>query len=162
MTVSVNVNVDADPSASTADWGERTGAALVDLAIAGFLLVFGIVVGAILIAVGGWGVAAGILLILAGLLGAILYAPLMMARKGAGNGQTIGKRAAKLRVVRDNGGPVTFWRGMLREFVVKQFFGIAVTGGLFWIVDALWPLFDDHDRAVHDMVAETHVVKLSE
>jgi hypothetical protein len=26
----------------------------------------------------------------------------------------------------------------------------------------MWPLFDDHDRAVHDMVAETHVVKLSE
>jgi uncharacterized RDD family membrane protein YckC len=86
----------------------------------------------------------------------------MMARQGPANGQTIGKRAAKLRVVRDNGLPITFWLGMLREFVVKQFFGILVTGGLFWIVDAMWPLFDDHDRAVHDMVAETHVVKLSE
>jgi uncharacterized RDD family membrane protein YckC len=157
------VNPDASATASganTADWGERTGAALVDLAIAGFVLVAGIVAGAILVAVGGWAIAVGIVLILAGLLGAILYAPLMMARDGAANGQTIGKRAAKLRVVRDDGAPVTFWLGMLREFVVKQFFGILVTGGLFWLVDALWPLFDDHDRAVHDMVSETHVVKL--
>jgi uncharacterized RDD family membrane protein YckC len=157
------VNPDASATASganTADWGERTGAALVDLAIAGFVLVAGIVAGAILVAVGGWAIAVGIVLILAGLLGAILYAPLMMARDGAANGQTIGKRAAKLRVVRDDGAPVTFWLGMLREFVVKQFFGILVTGGLFWLVDALWPLFDDRDRAVHDMVSETHVVKL--
>jgi uncharacterized RDD family membrane protein YckC len=160
--MTVNPDASANAGASTADWGERTGAALVDVAIAGFLLVFGIVAGSILIAVGGWGIAAGILLIVAGLLGAILYAPLMMARKGPANGQTVGKRAAKLRVVRDNGLPITFWLGMLREFVVKQFFGILVTGGLFWLVDALWPLFDDHDRAVHDMVAETHVVKLSE
>jgi uncharacterized RDD family membrane protein YckC len=160
--MTVNPDASANAGASTADWGERTGAALVDVAIAGFLLVFGIVAGSILIAVGGWGIAAGILLIVAGLLGAILYAPLMMAREGPANGQTVGKRAAKLRVVRDNGLPITFWLGMLREFVVKQFFGILVTGGLFWLVDALWPLFDDHDRAVHDMVAETHVVKLSE
>jgi uncharacterized RDD family membrane protein YckC len=161
--MTVNVAVNADRPAHTADWGERTGAALVDLAIAGFLLVFGIVAGVILVAVGGgWAIAGGVLLVVAGLLGAILYAPLMMARQGPANGQTIGKRAAKLRVVRDNGLPVSFWLGMLREFVVKQFFGILVTGGLFWIVDAMWPLFDDHDRAVHDMVAETHVVKLSE
>jgi uncharacterized RDD family membrane protein YckC len=79
---------------------------------------------------------------------------------GPGNGQTVGKRATKLRVVRDGGQPVTFWLGMLREFVVKIFFGLLVTGGLCWLVDALWPLFDDRNRAVHDMVSETRVVKL--
>ena len=31
--MTVNVSVDADAPACTADWGERTGAALVDLAI---------------------------------------------------------------------------------------------------------------------------------
>ena len=159
MDVDASVNVDAP--APTADWGERTGAALIDLAIATFLFVFGIAAGAILIAVGGWAaIAAGIGLIVAGPLAAILYAPLMLSRHGPGNGQTVGKRAAKLRVVRDDGQPVTFWLGMLREFVVKLFFGILVTGGLFWLVDALWPLFDDRNRAVHDMVSETHVVKL--
>jgi uncharacterized RDD family membrane protein YckC len=159
MAVEATVNADA---ALTADWGERTGAALIDLAIAAFLLVVGIAAGAVLLAVGGWAIAPGIALILAGPAAAILYAPLMLARKGDANGRTIGKRAASLRVVRDDGQPVTFWLGMLREFVVKQFFGIVVTGGLFWLVDSLWPLFDDHDRAVHDMVAETHVVKLED
>jgi uncharacterized RDD family membrane protein YckC len=158
MTVDTTAKVDA--SAPTADWGERTGAALVDLAIAGFLLVAGIVAGAILIAAGGWAIAPGVILIVAGLAGSVVYAPLMLAREGPGNGQTVGKRAAKLRVVRDDGAPIGFWLGVLREFVIKMFFGIFVTGGFFWLVDALWPLFDDRDRAVHDMVTETHVVKL--
>jgi uncharacterized RDD family membrane protein YckC len=65
----------------------------------------------------------------------------------------------EIRVVRADGAPVTFGLGLLREFVVKQLFGIALTGGLFWLVDALWPLFDDQDRAVHDIIAETHVVR---
>jgi uncharacterized RDD family membrane protein YckC len=144
---------------ATADWGERTGAALVDLTIASFVFLVGIVAGSVAIVAGGWGIALGVVLILAGIGGAVVYAPLMLSRKGAGNGRTVGKRAAKLRVVRDDGEPITFWLGMLREFVVKQLFGIVVTGGLFWLVDSLWPLFDDRDRAVHDMVAETHVVK---
>jgi hypothetical protein len=51
MAVDATVNVDV--ATPTADWGERTGAALVDLAIATFLFVFGVAAGAILIAVGG-------------------------------------------------------------------------------------------------------------
>jgi uncharacterized RDD family membrane protein YckC len=153
------VSTEAQTS-NTADWGERTGAALVDLAIAAFAFLTGLVAGSIAIAAGGWGIALGVLLILGGIAAATLYAPLMLARKGSANGRTVGKRAANLRVVRDDGQPVTFWLGILRELVVKQFFGIIVTGGLFWLVDALWPLFDDRDRAVHDMIAETHVVKL--
>jgi uncharacterized RDD family membrane protein YckC len=148
------------PRANAADWGERTGAALVDLTISGFLLVVGIVAGAIVISLGGWAIAVGVALIVAGLAAAILYAPLMLAREGAGNGQTIGKRAVNLRVVRSNGQPVTFWLGMLREFVVKQLIGFVLTGGLFWLVDSLWPLFDDQDHAIHDVVAETDVIKL--
>jgi uncharacterized RDD family membrane protein YckC len=148
------------PPANAADWGERTGAALVDLTISLFLFFVPVVTGAIIVTLGGWAIAAGVALIVAGPTAAILYAPLMLARKGEGNGQTLGKRAVNLRVVRADGRPVTFWLGMLREFVVKQFFGILVTGGLFWLVDALWPLFDDQNRAVHDMVTETYVVKL--
>jgi hypothetical protein len=51
MAVDATVNVDV--ATPTADRGERTGAALVDLAIATFLFVFGVAAGAILIAVGG-------------------------------------------------------------------------------------------------------------
>jgi uncharacterized RDD family membrane protein YckC len=158
MAVDATAKVDAP--APNADWGERTGATLVDLAIAIVLLFAGITAGAILIIAGGWAIAPGVLLILAGLVASLLYAPLMLARDGAGNGQTIGKRAAKLRVVRDDGAPVGFWLAVLREFVLKIFFGLLVTGGLFLLVDLLWPLFDDRDRAVHEMVTQTHVIKL--
>jgi uncharacterized RDD family membrane protein YckC len=150
------------PPANAADWGERTGAALVDLTIAVFLFFGGVVAGAIIVTLGGWAIAVGVALIVAGPAAAILYAPLMLARKGEGNGQTVGKRAVNLRVVRADGRPVGFWLGMLREFVVKQLIGIVLTGGLFWLVDSLWPLFDDQDHAIHDIVAETDVVKLDE
>jgi uncharacterized RDD family membrane protein YckC len=150
------------PPANAADWGERTGAALVDLTISLFLFFVGVVTGAIIVTLGGWAIAIGVALIVAGPAAAILYAPLMLARKGEGNGQTVGKRAVNLRVVRADGRPVTFWLGMLREFVVKQLIGIALTGGLFWLVDSLWPLFDDQDHAIHDIVAETDVIKLGD
>jgi uncharacterized RDD family membrane protein YckC len=150
------------PPANAADWGERTGAALVDLTISLFLFLVGVIAGAIIVTLGGWAIAAGVALIVAGPAAAILYAPLMLARKGEGNGQTVGKRAVNLRVVRADGRPVTFWLGVLREFVVKQLIGIVLTGGLFWLVDSLWPLFDDQDHAIHDIVAETDVVKVGD
>ena len=146
--------------ARTADWGERTGGALVDLTIAFALFVAGIVLGSIAISAGDWGVAVGVLLIVAGTLAATLYAPLMLSRQGAANGITIGKRAAGLRVLRNDKRPIGFWLGVLREFVLPILIGILLTGGLFWLVDALWPLFDDQDRAIHDIVCETRVVKL--
>jgi uncharacterized RDD family membrane protein YckC len=95
------VSTEAQTS-NAADWGERTGAALVDLAIAAFAFLTGLVAGSIAVAAGGWGIALGALLILGGIAAAILYAPLMLARKGSGNGRTVGKRAANLRVVRDD------------------------------------------------------------
>ena len=150
------------PPANAADWGERTGAALVDLTIALFLFFVGVIAGAIIVTLGGWAIAAGVALIVGGPAAAVLYAPLMLARKGEGNGQTVGKRAVNLRVVHADGRPITFWLGMLREFVVKQLIGIVLTGGLFWLVDSLWPLFDDQDHAIHDIVAETDVVKLED
>ncbi|HZA59385.1 MAG TPA: RDD family protein [Solirubrobacterales bacterium] len=150
------------PPANAAEWGERTGAALVDLTISLFLFFVGVVAGVIIVTLGGWAIAAGVALIVAGPAAAILYAPLMLARKGQGNGQTLGKRAVNLRVVRADGQPVTFWLGVLREFVVKQLIGIVLTGGLFWLVDSLWPLFDDQDHAIHDIVAETDVIKLGD
>jgi uncharacterized RDD family membrane protein YckC len=146
--------------ASTARWGERTGGALIDLTIMVTILAAGVLVGAILAASGGWRIALGVLVILAGVLGSILYAPLMVARPGEANGLTVGKRAVGVRAVRDNGRPIGFWLGVLREFVVPILIGIIITGGLFWVIDALWPLFDDRDRAIHDIVSATHVVKL--
>jgi uncharacterized RDD family membrane protein YckC len=90
---------------------------------------------------------------------ALLYAPLMMART---NGKTLGRMAMGIRVVRANGTPMTFGWAMLREVAVKALlFGIAgsVTFGLANLLDVLWPLWDDENRALHDFVVDTRVVR---
>jgi uncharacterized RDD family membrane protein YckC len=145
-----------------AGWGERTGGALIDLTIMIMIIGGGTLIGTIVLVSGGWRIALGILIILAGVIGSIVYAPVAVARAGESNGLTLGKRAVGVRAVRDDGKPIGFWLGMLREFVIPIVFGILVTGGLFWLVDAFWPLVDSRNRAVHDIVSGTHVIKLEE
>ncbi len=50
----------------------------------------------------------------------LLYAPLLMMREGDRNGQTLGKQVTGIRVVRDNGQPMSFGWAALREVVLKQ------------------------------------------
>ena len=92
------------------------------------------------------------------------YAPVLMAREGAHNGQTWGKQMLGIRVVRDNGQPVSFGWAALREIVVKGLlFGFVVidhSRSIPWLLDYLWPLWDDENRALHDMVVSTHVVRV--
>ena len=90
---------------------------------------------------------------------ALLYAPLMMART---NGKTLGRMAVNIRVVRTSGEPITFGFAMLREVAVKAIgFGIAgsFTFGLANLLDSLWPLWDEENRALHDFIVSTRVVK---
>jgi uncharacterized RDD family membrane protein YckC len=146
------------PDLNPAGFGERTGAAFVDLGIS--IAVFGlsIWIAVILFSIGGTGpVVAGILLILAGIAVALLHTSVLMARKGERNGQSIGKQALDVRVVTNEGGPVGLGTCLVREVVVKEL-GTLITVGLFLPVDYLWPLFDDEDLAIHDIVAETRLV----
>jgi uncharacterized RDD family membrane protein YckC len=144
-----------------AGFGERTGAAFVDLGISALVLAAAIWIATVLFAIGGTGpIVAGLLLIVAGIVVAILHTSLLMARGGERNGQSIGKRALDVRVVTTAGGPVGIGTCLVREVAVKQF-GTLITGGLFLPVDYLWPLFDDEDRAIHDIVAETRLVPAS-
>jgi hypothetical protein len=80
-----------------------------------------------------------------------------MTRKGERNGQTFGKQAAGIRVVRDDGEPVTLGTVASREWLLK-FVGGTVTFGVGYVVDSLWPLGEREDRALHDLVVHTHVV----
>ena len=89
---------------------------------------------------------------------ALLYAPALMART---NGKTLGRSATHIRVVRADGQPMTFGFAMLREVAVKALlFGIAgtITGGLANLIDVLWPLWDEENRALHDFVVNTRTV----
>jgi uncharacterized RDD family membrane protein YckC len=89
---------------------------------------------------------------------ALLYAPALMART---DGRTLGRMATGIRVVRASGEPITFGFAMLREVVVKALlFGIAggITGGIANLLDYLWPLWDEENRALHDFVVNTRTV----
>jgi uncharacterized RDD family membrane protein YckC len=89
----------------------------------------------------------------------LLYAPVLMARGGARNGQTLGKQIVGIRVVRTDGAPVSFWLGVLRSVVAQQLL-TAVTAYAYAVVDYLWPLRDPHNQALHDKIAKTWVLRV--
>jgi len=109
----------------------------------------------------GW--VSGVLAFFTYLIVAFLYSPLLMMRAGEHNGQTLGKQALGIRVVRDTGEAMGFGWAALREIVVKGFlvaFAGAIIPFLPWLLDNLWPLWDSENRAVHDMIVSTHVVQV--
>ena len=73
-------------------------------------------------------------------------------------GQTIGKRALGIRVVRSvDGGPIGYGTAAWR--VVFTYLISIVTCGLGGLLDDLWILWDQRKQALHDKVAKTYVVK---
>ena len=157
-------------TAPYAGWWSRVGAALFDLlvisvpAVVLAVLIFGSV-GAAFSADDEFGVVTLILGLIAyvSLLVAavILYAPLLMRRTGERNGQTWGKQLVGIRVVRTNGVPMDFTHSAIREALVKGLglgFASSIIPFIPYLLDALWPLWDDEHRAIHDMVVGTRVV----
>lgn len=107
------------------------------------------------------GIVVGIVLGLASVAYWLLCRPLLMAREDERNGQTWGKQIMGVRAVKDRGDPFDLGFAFLRQVVVKWLLFYMVGGTFFipWLLDLLWPLWDDQDRALHDMVVSTHVIK---
>jgi uncharacterized RDD family membrane protein YckC len=151
-----------------AGWWSRVGAALIDSVIVGVGAVVLLIAITAPFSIGFFaGEDAGWVSIMVGLflavicvsIMALLYAPALMART---NGRTFGRMAVGIRVVRAKGEDMTFGFAMLREVAVKALlFGIAstLTGGLASLADVLWPLWDEENRALHDLIVDTRVVK---
>jgi len=140
-----------------AEWWPRVGATLLDFAIVGVAWLMALTVVAVASVPFG-DEFGGFSAIVLWLLVATLYFCGLMSRKGHYNGQTLGKQAANIRVVRDNGEPVTFGSAFVRDILLK-FVGGNVTFGVGWIIDSLWPLGEREHRALHDLAASTHVVE---
>jgi uncharacterized RDD family membrane protein YckC len=90
-------------------------------------------------------------------LASLLYFPAIMR---ATDGRTLGKMATRIRVVRTDRKAMSFTRAAWREAIVKAV--PSLLPGLFFIVallDDLWPLWDPQNRAIHDMLAGTRVVR---
>jgi uncharacterized RDD family membrane protein YckC len=137
-------------------WWRRVGAHILDAIFTAIVSW----VGVILIYAGSE--ATGVILVLAGVVVAFFYYPMTMMREGEHNGKTLGKQILAIRVVRDDGQPVTFGFALLREFVVKYLLFSVVGGFVFgipWLIDVLWPLWDNENRALHDMIVKSHVLE---
>ncbi|MGI8846015.1 MAG: RDD family protein, partial [Thermoleophilaceae bacterium] len=146
-----------------AGWGSRFGAAVLDgLIIFVPLIVIAIVIAILAAASGTAAVVVGILLGLAWIVGAFGYAPFLMAREGEHNGQTYGKQVVDIRAIRDNGQPWDFGSAALREIVLKGL-AVGIASSIIplipFLLNYLWPLWDDSDRALHDMVVKSHVTR---
>jgi uncharacterized RDD family membrane protein YckC len=84
--------------------------------------------------------------------GEILYFGFL---EGGSTGQTIGKRAAGIRVIdARTGGPIGFWRAVLR-FVGK------IVSGVICYLGYLWMLWDSEKQCWHDKFANDYVVPVS-
>lgn len=150
-----------------ASWGARAGSLIVDFLI---VLAIGAVIALIVYAIKGdaesidysydstgerttdatpywllWGAGGGAL-------GAFVYPWVALGLMG---GRTFGRKVAGIRLVNYDGTPVSYGKGFLREVLVKGalgFFSIPL------LVSYLWPLWDPHQRALHDMIMRTRAV----
>jgi uncharacterized RDD family membrane protein YckC len=149
--------------APLAGWGTRVGATLLDSLILTIpVVILSIIIVAVAAGSDSGAIVTGILGLLAFLIVALFYAPVLMARDGAHNGQTWGKQIVDIRVVRDTGQPFDLGSGFVREFAVKGLL-LGVLGSAFAgipvLIDWLWPLWDDQNRTLHDMIVKTHVMR---
>jgi uncharacterized RDD family membrane protein YckC len=77
----------------------------------------------------------------------------------AENGQTIGKRFNKIRIVRLNGDKPELTHLVLKRYVPYFGFGyIPFIGGILSLVNVCW-IFGAPSRCLHDYIADTKVVK---
>jgi uncharacterized RDD family membrane protein YckC len=90
----------------------------------------------------------------------VFYAPLLMARKGAHNGQTLAKQWLSLRVVTTAGVPVTLGVGFKRHLLGQSLLS-AITLGIYPLFDYAWVLWDANKQTLHDKIASTYVFTAS-
>jgi uncharacterized RDD family membrane protein YckC len=149
-------------------WWRRVGAHVIDAIV---ICLIALVFFAIFAAFAGAGFlvgdTTGYIALVLGILGfgvciviaALIYAPLMMTKT---NGKTLGRMACGIRVVRANGQPITFGYAAVREVLTKWLlFGVianSFTFGLAALVDYLWPLWDEENRALHDFVVNSRTI----
>ena len=145
-----------------ASYGQRVAAYLIDALIAVLLTIPGtvvIVLAAVSASDDGDGVnagaiAIGVLLILAGV---AVHIWNQGWRQGV-IGQSWGKGIMRIRLVRViDGVPPGGWIGLARYFI-RQVLGNA-TGGIYTIVDFLWPLWDERRQTIDDKIVSTVVVE---
>ena len=73
------------------------------------------------------------------------------------SGQTIGKSKMRIRLIKeDSGTPIGVGYAFLRGLAAYAL--NSITGGIFWIVDILFPAFDSKKQRVIDKMLQTVVI----
>ena len=72
-------------------------------------------------------------------------------------GRTLGKLALRIAVVRRDGSTVSLGQSLVRSYVRIVFLVFFPL----WVLDALWPLWQDERRSIHDLAAGTMVVRFA-
>ena len=85
-------------------------------------------------------------------IGMAIYQLVLVAQ----NGQSLGKRMMKIRLLRTDGSPVSLGHVVFVRNLVPMVIGSFC--GLFNLVDVLF-IFNDDRRCLHDMLADTKVVE---
>jgi len=142
--------IDPASGIQLADRGTRLGAALLDGLI---ILVMVYLPFMLSVMVGGQESMSWIGLVVAGI-GLIVW--LFFTVKFLGeNGQSIGKKACKIKILRKDGSEVSISRVIIGRNVVNGLLGIIP---LYGIIDPLF-IFGNARRCVHDYIADTIVIK---
>lgn len=128
----------------------------------------------------GWWIRAGaivldtLILLIPGALIVLLFGPLgifinvgawfaysLLMIRDAQNGQTLGMQVLGIRVRRMDGKPVDVQVVAIRQLLMQEIvFGLLAFLVIPYLLNYLWPLWDKENRALHDMVAKTRVVKV--
>lgn len=154
--------------APLARWWQRVGAMLLDVLVIGVpVFVVSAVLNATfghahLVTVGGTthtvksltGSAQIAFDVCSSIVGGLYFAIL----NGTGRGQTVGNRAPGIAVRDvDTGGPIGFWRGVLRWFVRTILYVALVIPG---IVNDLYPLWDRRRQTLADKAARSVMIRV--
>ncbi len=74
-------------------------------------------------------------------------------------GQTLGKMLVGIKLIRTDGEKPTFADAAKRALVNPIATVLPVIGGLFWLLNGLWPLWDEKKQSLGDKIAKTLVVR---
>lgn len=155
-TALVDDIITVDAELIPAGRGTRLGAAMLDNVVLSAMIYLPFLAGSALFSGMGAEAAVG----LGGLLGAVGFAiwAFFTVKYVRANGQSFGKRALNIKVVRANGTPVSISRLVfLRNGLNSLFSVIPLIGFVYGLADALM-IFRDDRRCLHDRLADTIVI----
>jgi uncharacterized RDD family membrane protein YckC len=157
-------------NAALATWGTRLGGYLIDLVIfVPVLIVLAIVfrhthVMEVHFMARRGGTTRRSFSLLSFFIDGLLFLGYATVMVGGGRGQTVGMMAVGVRAVREGTAEMVgygraFWRALLEQ-VFRLLGVLTLILGVLWLLDMLFPLWDQKRQTLHDKVAGTVVLRL--